>query len=83
MLIVSFLVSLLGAAPAPQMSLAAGVERPLQLLLVADKTFSCSVRKTKCGQMDSCEEAIFYLTQCGVRSLDGDKDGVPCESLCG
>jgi endonuclease YncB( thermonuclease family) len=39
--------------------------------------------KRFCRQMTSCEEARFYLTQCGVSSLDGDKDGIPCESLCG
>ena len=43
--------------------------------------FSCS-GKRYCREMTSCEEAKFYLTQCGVGSLDGDKDGVPCESLC-
>jgi len=39
-------------------------------------------KKHLCAQMHSCEEAIFYLKQCGVKSLDGDGDGVPCESLC-
>lgn len=39
--------------------------------------------KHYCRQMTSCEEAKFYLTQCGVSSLDGNSDGVPCESLCG
>lgn len=38
--------------------------------------------KTKCGQMQSCEEAYFYLRSCGLSRLDGDKDGVPCESMC-
>lgn len=38
--------------------------------------------KTRCAQMASCEEAKHYLTQCGVRTLDGDKDGIPCEKLC-
>ena len=38
--------------------------------------------KTTCGEMDSCEEAVFYLEQCGIASLDGDGDGTPCESLC-
>ena len=28
-----------------------------------------------------CEEARFYLTQCGLTKLDRDGDGVPCESL--
>ena len=39
--------------------------------------------KRYCSQMTSCAEARHYLTQCGVSSLDGDGDGVPCESLCG
>lgn len=43
--------------------------------------FSCSVKKS-CTQMVSCEEAKFYLNSCGVQSLDRDKDGIPCESLC-
>lgn len=43
--------------------------------------YSCSIRKT-CKQMNSCEEAKFYLKQCGVLRLDRDKDGIPCESLC-
>ncbi|MDE4026137.1 excalibur calcium-binding domain-containing protein [Glaesserella parasuis] len=45
------------------------------------QTFTCS--KRTCSQMDSCEEARFHLTQCGVSSLDREKDGMPCESLCG
>ena len=43
--------------------------------------FTCS-GKTKCGQMTSCVEANFYLNTCGVSRLDGDRDGVPCETLC-
>lgn len=43
---------------------------------------SCSSGKRFCKQMDSCEEATFYLNKCGVKRLDGDHDGVPCESLC-
>ncbi len=47
----------------------------------ASSGFACS-GKRYCREMSSCEEAKFYLTQCGVGSLDGDKDGVPCETLC-
>lgn len=43
--------------------------------------FTCA-GKTTCGQMASCAEAQFYLNTCGVSRLDGDKDGVPCESIC-
>lgn len=42
---------------------------------------SCGAKRY-CGQMTSCEEARYYLTQCGVSSLDRDGDGVPCEALC-
>ncbi len=38
--------------------------------------------KRYCGEMASCAEAWFYLNECGVRRLDGDRDGVPCEDLC-
>ena len=43
--------------------------------------WNCGTKST-CGQMTSCEEARFYLTQCGVSRLDGDGDGMPCASLC-
>ena len=48
---------------------------------VATPGWSCG-GKTTCGQMASCEEATFYLRQCGVKSLDRDGDGIPCTSLC-
>jgi len=41
----------------------------------------CGTR-TYCGEMAGCEEARFYFEKCGVQSLDGDSDGIPCESLC-
>lgn len=44
-------------------------------------SYSCETRKT-CGQMSSCEEAKYQLTQCRNGRLDGNSDGVPCESLC-
>lgn len=59
-------------------------EKNLKVGLQTDteaSSFSCS-RKRYCNQMSSCEEAYFYLRQCGLRRLDGDSDGVPCESLC-
>lgn len=39
--------------------------------------------KRNCSQMVSCDEAKRYLERCGPRSLDGDRDGRPCEKLCG
>ena len=44
-------------------------------------SFQCET-KTTCRQMQSCAEAKYYLVNCGLMRLDGDKDGIPCESLC-
>jgi endonuclease YncB( thermonuclease family) len=41
----------------------------------------CRIKKT-CPQMSSCEEAKFYLTVCGHKARDRDKDGIPCENVC-
>ncbi len=38
--------------------------------------------KRYCKEMTTCEEAKMYLSQCGLKSLDGNGDGVPCEKLC-
>jgi endonuclease YncB( thermonuclease family) len=45
------------------------------------KDFTCG-SKRYCKEMTSCPEAKFYLKECGLDSLDGNKDGVPCEVLC-
>lgn len=45
------------------------------------KKFTCGT-KTKCSEMTNCEEAMYYLNECGLTRLDGDKDGTPCEALC-
>jgi cold shock CspA family protein len=33
-----------------------------------------------CSQMSSCEEATYFLRHCPGTEMDGDGDGVPCES---
>ncbi|MBK1642702.1 hypothetical protein CKO12_12645 [Chromatium okenii] len=48
---------------------------------VADASAACGGKRT-CKQMSDCAEARHYLVDCGVKSLDGDGDGMPCESLC-
>ncbi len=45
------------------------------------RSFECGAKRY-CKHMSSCEEAMFHLTQCGRKSLDRDKDGVPCEKIC-
>ena len=42
---------------------------------------TCS-SKRYCGEMTSCKEAMYFLNSCGLSRLDGDGDGIPCESLC-
>src|SRR5262245_29539291 len=54
-----------------------------QLTFDAAQTWSCQPRKT-CKRMQSGEEAQYYLYNCSWGGkLDGDSDGVPCESICG
>lgn len=48
---------------------------------VTTQGYACG-SKQRCAQMLSCDEANFYLIRCGVKSLDGNGDGAPCESLC-
>jgi endonuclease YncB( thermonuclease family) len=43
--------------------------------------FECGSKRA-CREMTSCAEARFYMTQCGVTTMDGDNDGIPCEALC-
>jgi endonuclease YncB( thermonuclease family) len=45
------------------------------------ESFDCGTKRY-CKEMTSCEEAKYYLEHCGLSRLDGDGDGVPCESLC-
>jgi hypothetical protein len=61
------------AAPAPGAALASG--RASGPLVCAGKRY--------CRQMTSCAEARFYQSRCGVGTLDGNHDGIPCEALCG
>jgi endonuclease YncB( thermonuclease family) len=35
--------------------------------------------KRFCREMASCDEALYYLNECGLTSMDGDGDGIPCE----
>ncbi|OYU74824.1 MAG: calcium-binding protein [Burkholderiales bacterium PBB5] len=47
--------------------------------VAAAPRFKCDGRRY-CAQMTSCAEATYFLAHCpGVR-MDGDGDGVPCES---
>lgn len=41
--------------------------------------FSCN-GKVYCSQMSSCAEATYYQNNCPGTKMDGDSDGIPCES---
>jgi hypothetical protein len=41
--------------------------------------YKCDGR-TYCSQMASCEEATFFIKNCPDTKMDGDMDGIPCES---
>jgi hypothetical protein len=43
------------------------------------QTYQCDGR-TYCSQMTSCEEATFFINNCPDTKMDGNNDGVPCES---
>ena len=45
-------------------------------------SFICDGREY-CSQMISYEEAVFYNINCPDTKMDGDKDGVPCETQFG
>lgn len=52
------------------------------LLAERPAEFRCE-GKTHCSQMATCAEAMFYLQNCPGTKMDGDRDGIPCESqLC-
>jgi hypothetical protein len=41
--------------------------------------FKCDGR-TYCSQMTSCAEATYFLKNCPGTKMDGNNDGIPCES---
>jgi excalibur calcium-binding domain-containing protein len=41
--------------------------------------FNCDGR-THCSQMTSCAEATYFIEHCPNTKMDGNNDGVPCES---
>jgi cold shock CspA family protein len=45
----------------------------------APSRYSCDGR-TMCSQMSSCDEAKYFIRNCPNTEMDGDRDGVPCET---
>ena len=63
------------AAPAAPAALPPRTERPP----APAAPLRCDGR-TRCSQMRSCDEARYFLQHCPGVQMDGDGDGVPCES---
>ena len=62
-----------GAPPAPH------VAKPLPVATLEDSSFACDGRD-RCPQMRSCAEARWVLRHCPGTKMDGDGDGIPCET---
>jgi hypothetical protein len=54
-------------------------ELPANAPSAVQQTYHCDGR-TYCSQMTSCEEATFFINNCSNTKMDGNNDGVPCES---
>ncbi|PMZ87530.1 MULTISPECIES: excalibur calcium-binding domain-containing protein [unclassified Pseudomonas] len=55
----------------------------ISVVLTAPKPVPAPVKcdgREYCSQMTSCEEAKNFLRNCPGMKMDGDNDGVPCES---
>jgi hypothetical protein len=54
----------------------------LLIAVVAQVSAPLSAVAQTCKSFKTCEEAMKSY-RAGNTKLDGDKDGIPCESLCG
>jgi Excalibur calcium-binding domain len=55
---------------------------PYAANLLDNSAANCGTKRY-CKEMVSCAEAVHYLYRCGLQRLDSDRDGIPCETLCG
>ncbi len=49
---------------------------------LASKSVGRCAEKRFCKEMKDCAEARYFLNICGMKQLDGNGDGTPCERLC-
>jgi cold shock CspA family protein len=67
------------AGPADESRPARRIDQVAAARFVRPASGLCDGR-TRCTQMNSCAEATFFLDNCPGAEMDGDRDGVPCES---
>jgi len=66
-------------AASPSPSADAAETGAMRSEVVVKEDFHCDSR-TRCSQMTSCAEATYFLQHCPDTTMDGDRDGVPCET---
>lgn len=54
-------------------------DRHAEALARLPSRFHCDGR-TMCSHMTSCDEATYFIRNCPNTQMDGDSDGIPCES---
>ena len=57
----------------------AATVKPAAAAAVTSSGFSCDGRQY-CSQMKSCGEAKYFLAHCPGVKMDGDRNGIPCET---
>jgi hypothetical protein len=62
--------------------MAAMLKTLLLIAVVAQVSAPSTATAQTCKSFKTCEEAMKSY-RAGNTKLDGDKDGIPCESLCG
>ncbi len=58
------------------------VETPVSIPIKNTTKFKCDGRQ-HCSEMNSYEEAKFFIQNCPNTKMDGDGDGIPCERQFG
>ena len=53
----------------------------LAVAILTIGSLSLEAKRPYCKNMKSCAEACMYLKK-GYKSLDRDRDGIPCENVC-
>ena len=72
----------LAAQPPDPIESVAAEEEAESPAVERDNQYRCDGR-TRCSQFNTCEEATWFIENCPGMKMDGDNDGVPCEShLC-
>ena len=64
--------------PAPTLD---SIAMPKHQAKTVAATSNCQQRRS-CKSFSSCAEATAFFKQCNAEYLDGNHDGIPCNSLC-